>query len=61
MVPGGWSLGDGLRGGWSPWGMVAWAKQARPMTGRVSDALDLAATIRLSAGDDITRNSASEQ
>ena len=52
------SVGDGLRGAG---GMVAWAKQARPMTGRVSDALDLAATIRLSAGDDITRNSASEQ
>ena len=31
------------------------------MTSRVSGTLDLAATIRLSAGDDITRNCAGEQ
>ena len=62
------SWGDGLRvavglvsWGMVSWGMVAGAKQARPMTSRASDALDLVATIRLSAGDDLTRNSASEQ
>ena len=38
----------------SPRGSVGGPSETRPTTGRVSDTLDLAAAIRLSAGDDIT-------
>ena len=45
----------------SPRGTADGAKRDPTDDGRVSDLLDLAATIRLSAGDDLTRNCASEQ